>query len=107
MNEALKYKMEHGVRVVCAANRNQFGEIVLGARHHDSLMNVNIKRLDGYNKHAAFQCLTNHWEQGFIDQFGRFMNRKEAMVVALKANQVNIHSDKCPITDELFSENLY
>ena len=30
---------------------------------------------------------TSEWEQGFIDQFGEFYNRREAMVIAIAGGQ--------------------
>lgn len=46
-----------------------------------------------------------HMEQGFIDQFGVFMTREEAYVVAKAAGQIKY---RCGGDDgRLFSENLY
>lgn len=87
-------------RIVCAANKfvDQCGQlyIVLGIRHYDTLMNEAIRRLPPgmYEK-----------EQGFVDQYGNFLTREEAHVVALKANQI---TQRCGGDDNrLFSENLY
>lgn len=96
--------------VVCAANRflgaNRFGTnsvIVLGARHFDACMHEQIKIL-GF---AGFNLISGDWEQGFIDQFGVFMDRKEALFVASTAGQINVRRTKtCPL-DELYSEDIY
>lgn len=44
-------------------------------------------------------------EQGFIDQFGEFMTRKEAWTVAEAAGQIKYPKDYCKGT--LYSEDLY
>lgn len=103
----LDYNKKWGQVIVCAANRNQFGEIVLGARHFDVRMHAAInvlRQLDAANKIAPVAYI---WEQGFINQFGEFLDRKDAMIVATAANQVNKHDDRCPVGTELYSENLY
>lgn len=83
-------------RIVCAANRHRdTGEIVLGVRHHDKLMNDIISRLN----------LSKNWEQGFIDRNYEFRTREEALIIAKKANQI---IRRCGGDErELFSENLY
>jgi len=81
--------------VVCAANRKA-DVIICGARHFDTVMRSNIKLLG-----LQFTA----WEQGFIDQFGVFMTREEAFIVATDANQIR---RRCGGDDgRLFSENLY
>lgn len=84
-------------RVVCAANRSENGDIVLGARHHDKLMNEAIRS-------AGLQG--TKWEQGFIDQWGEFMSREEAWKVAELAGQIlrRVGGDSKGV---LYSENLY
>ncbi len=93
-------------RIVCAANRDKSGAVILGARHWDQTM------------HAAFAIwreAKNHVtrdmrfiEQGFIDQYGAFLNRQEAWKVAEAAGQIirRVGGDD---TDggTLYSENLY
>ena len=83
-------------RVVCAAMRNSDGVVICSVRHWDRLA------------HAQVEASTLNWrcaEQGFVDNFGKFLTRKEALVVAVAANQIvrRCGSDD----DELFSENLY
>ena len=90
--------------VVCAANR--FGDdIILGPRHWDLQM------------HSALNLRSSKdWqtcEQGFIDQRGVYMTRKQAWVVAVKANQIRrlvggqTHADLQSTETKLYSENLY
>ncbi len=100
----LEYAQAHKVIVVCAANRNQYGDIVLGARHFDMTMHSHICILAIATGHEVEDFI---WEQGFIDQWGRFMTREEAMVWALKNGQVNRYDDRSPVHEKLYSENLY
>lgn len=83
-------------RIVCAANKLASGLIVCGARHHDKVMNAQIK--------AANETFVNEI-QGFIDQHGVFYTRQEAWVIAEKNDQI---IRRCGGDDgKLFSENLY
>ena len=85
--------------VVCAAICNKDGKIVAGARHYDSVMRGQILQ-NGVRPPEWFSA-----EQGFIDQFGIFMTRKEAWKVAEDNNQIIGARDsesKC-----LTSEDLY
>lgn len=90
--------------MVCAANRNRAnGYIVCGARHYDSIMHKQI---------SVFYDMTSKsrskdWEQGFIDQFGRFYNRKEAMKAVLENGQPFSLKRNGGSGDELYSEGLY
>jgi hypothetical protein len=97
-------------RVVCAAVRNPKGDLVLGARHFDGLMH---KTLNGMPRGQQIEwgwCLDSAGpkpaiEQGFIDQWGAFMTREEALGVALAAGQ---RIRRCGGDERrLFSENLY
>jgi hypothetical protein len=83
--------------VVCAANRKE-NRIICGARHYDPIMRAQINASEGADWWKG--C-----EQGFIDQFGRFYTREEALVVAKTNGQIKRRvggDDK-----ELFSESLY
>jgi len=83
-------------RVVCAANKLKSGLIIAGARHFDKIMRDQVDAI-GVKMRGS--------EQGFIDQFGNFLTRKEAMDIAKKQEQLyrRFHADK----HGLFSENLY
>jgi hypothetical protein len=85
-------------RVVCAAMRNKEGLIVCGARHYDTVMRALIPELGGRKAWIGA-------EQGFIDQFGVFLTREEAHVIATEQEQIRRRcgGDK----ETLFSENLY
>lgn len=86
-------------RVVCAANRHRIsGDIILGVRHFDTLMHMQID-----NSIGRLSWVDS--EQGFVNQRGEFLTREEAWIVAEKAGQV-IH--RCGGDGEkLYSENLY
>lgn len=87
--------------VVCAASR--YGDVVVpGARHFDSVMTPLVCKL----KEAKFIKGTAD-EQGFIDQFGEFMDRWEALAVAENTGQMKNAPFKCAPQDRLFSEDLY
>ena len=87
-------------RIICAAIRNESGDIICGPRHFDPTMRHTIKMLgDG----------ASEWwkgaEQGFVDQHGTFYNRVEARKIAAENGQIVklVGGD----SKELFSENLY
>ena len=83
-------------RVVCSANLFPCGTIIIGVRHWDPLMRKQAKAY-GLNKDGV--------EQGFIDQWGVFMTREEAWIVAEAANQIIYRGNWG--SGVLYSENLY
>lgn len=86
--------------VVCAATR--YGDVVIpSARHHDPLMHQTAKLM------GVSRVTHGIPEQGFIDQFGVFMDRKEALAIAVHMGQVNVYRPKSAPYDALFSEDLY
>jgi hypothetical protein len=93
--EANKLKKPQQV-VVCAACR-MGDHIVLGARHFDERMREQMDRTS---------CNWKLAEQGFIDQFGAFLSREEAMNIVKSSGQPfdieRNRGDKI-----LFSEGLY
>jgi hypothetical protein len=69
--------------------------IVIGKRHYDQEMQrqfdlLKIKKTAG-------------WEQGFIDQHGVFMDRVEALHVAIVSGQLNGNMSK----GQLYSEDIF
>ena len=85
--------------VVCAALKSPNG-LILGPRHYDEIM---VKQ---------YHVLKWNWndkdiEQGFVDQYGVFMDRLEAFEVATKSEQINRYRDKTRPLTLLFSEDLY
>lgn len=82
-------------RVVCAAIK--IDEIIIcGARHYDKIMHTIL----GFIVPSDTPI-----QQGFVDQFGVFMDRQEAYQVAEAAKQI-IHKTPGP-KNMLFSEDLY
>lgn len=89
-------------RVVCAANRHmETGVIVCGARHFDDLMRQAIRAMNDGDWDTSWNCA----EEGFVDNFGNFLTRNEAMVMARKNGQI-LYDAGWSKTD-LYSENLY
>ena len=86
--------------IVCAANRLKADPnvIILGIRHYDKFMRDSIARM-GKEPHNMY------WEQGFVDQYGKFYNRIDALALAKENSQIR---RSCGSGDrQLFSENLY
>lgn len=88
-------------RVVCAAIRAADGTLLLGIRHYSTDMHNQLSvRAD----REKFKCRHGD-DQGFVDQFGVYLTRKEAWIVAEAAGQI---VRRCGGDgEELFSENLY
>ncbi len=107
-------------RVVCAANRIRIDrghppdhlptyDLVIGVRHHDPLMHEQIATkvmvAAGTGHREGERTAWRGSEQGFIDQWGTFMTREEALEVALAAGQ-RIY--RCGGDEKrLYSECLY
>ncbi|VVE47173.1 hypothetical protein [Pandoraea anhela] len=95
-------------RVVCAACRFSSNPpmIILGARHWDPRMHETFEAL----QQLVSASIIDHgrWEQGFIDQFGKFLSRTEAWKVAEAAGQIirRCGGDEAD-GGTLYSENLY
>lgn len=85
-------------RVVSAALLYGKNDIVCSPRHFDEICHSQLNRFNYFNGKTPVQ--------GFIDQYGQFMDRKEAWKVALEANQI---IRVCGGNEEglLYSENLY
>jgi hypothetical protein len=92
-------------RVVCAAIRAADGDVLLGIRHYSADMHAQMMaRQDGQKfVHRHRQ------DQGFVDQWGKYMTREEAYQVAQDSGQL-LHPDACsngPDGQKLHSEGLY
>lgn len=87
--------------VVCSACfLSECYPMLVGPRHWDDVMR---QQFGGDQVDAS-----PHWVQGFIDQYGKFMDRREAFIVAEKAGQIikRVGGDKVD-GGTLYSENLY
>lgn len=82
-------------RVICAAVRHKDNKqaVICGPRHFDRVMRTTLT-LMGANHH-------DFHDQGFVDQWGMYMSREEARVVAIEAG-IKPEQNKL-----LFSEDLY
>lgn len=91
--------------IVCAANRINAGQadevIIPGPRHWDKTMHTIARAL---KVDYLFACSA---EQGFIDQFGRFYTREEAMQVARANDQIIVPDEHMLSLTALHSEDLY
>ncbi len=85
--------------MVCAACRFADGTVVLGPRHFDDTMHAVIGKLGLGNRYYCGGA-----EQGFVDQWGRFMSRQEAFSVASEMKQLLAEPS---VEGTLFSEDLY
>lgn len=100
---------ERKPRIVTACNR--YGDLLIpGVRHACDFMMGKVVELGGLlllRDYSELECLgeLKGTEQGFVDQYGIFYDRKEAMKIAIANNQV-IH-DIGYKGDELFTEHLY
>jgi len=98
------YSTVNGIprKVVCAANR--YGDIIItGIRHHCPIMRQNMRAFGSIQELR----LRGKEEQGFVDQWGNFMDRKQAMNIIKKFDQPNFNSDRNGCSTYLFSEGLY
>lgn len=90
-------------RVVCAAIQCKNGELLIGVRHFSPDMRNTMSYMQDFG--ARFK---REHTQGFVDQFGEFMDRYEAWGVAGAAGQIirRVGGDDNK-GGKLFSENLY
>lgn len=96
---AERYEDRPARSVVCAANK--YGDLVfVGVRHFCPVMQFNMR---GHDIPALRK--ERGEVQGFIDQHGVFMDRKEAAIVAKESGQLARYGDNIP--EILFSEDLY
>ena len=86
--------------IVCAAIKFTDGTVIAGARHWDSWMCNLADKLGGYD-------MSNQESDGFIDNLGNYLTRKEAEQVVRENKQVNVNFDELDRRGMLFSEELY
>lgn len=99
------------LQIVAAANKMfyfiggvQHEVIICGHRHYDEIMLSQIRaiRAGGIDLRRSGQI------QGFVDNRGKFHDRKDALAIASEAGQINrVRLKLSPDYDELFSEDLY
>jgi hypothetical protein len=84
---------------VCAALRHANGDLILGPRHFDSTMHKQIEQ---------YKLMNVSWktaEQGFIDTWGDFLTREDALQRAVETGQLTEKKTHPP--HKLYSEDLY
>ena len=82
-------------RIVAACNL--YGDVrIIGIRHFCPLMGENLRArgMEGHIEH----------EQGFVDQYGIFVSRTDAKIIAQTNGQ---HLREAFISDEAYSENFW
>jgi hypothetical protein len=97
--------------IVCAANVFYWDKfplgylIVPGPRHFSPIMNDILNALR--TEHQVTGRFYDSHKQGFIDQFGNYYTREQALqVVKMNGQNFNLRRNGCD-GDELFSEGLY
>ena len=86
-------------RIVCAAlRRKDTGDILCGPRHFDEIMRSQIRNIDKAEWVEA--------EQGFVDNKGVFLSRREAYPIAQEAKQFFGPMNSIQ-SNVLYSEHLY
>jgi len=101
-------KYNKPLQIVAAANR--YGDMVIvGSRHYCVSMNAQIDLigLDALRAYAAlFDSPEEYgYQQGFIDQYGKFHDRKQALAIALENGQVK--KEDLHTGNDLYSEDLW
>ena len=98
--------------IVCSAVKgtiNNIEEIILGSRHYYKIMQSQIVALN--QAYSIIGATFKDGEQGFYTNKERFVNRKEAMEIAIARKQIKRLVGSQHVTDlvgqELYSENLY
>lgn len=86
-------------RRIAQAAYNFNGYIVTGTRHSCPIMQMQMYAIG--NELLNEWCGLDKMVQGFTDQYGNFLTRKEAYPIAKAAGQI-IRGDHCPGT--LYSE---
>lgn len=96
-------------RIVCAANQHKDGAVIIGIRHFDDTMRATIDLRKEINPDEDwYGC-----DQGFVDQFGNFLDRETSWLIACASNQIfrlvggQTKEDLGKAGIKLFSENLY
>lgn len=98
--------------IVCSAVKgkvNNIEYVMLGSRHYDKAMQNQITTLN--QAYSIVGATFKEIEQGFYTNRERFVNRKEAMEIAIARKQIKRPVGSQHVTDlagqDLYSENLY
>lgn len=95
-------------RIICAAccHKDHTEVIILGVRHWDRLMQTMFKHVVNSPFSPILALQGKDFIQGFIDDKGKFLDRKEAFKVATAAWQI-LKKPGPEGSDKLYSEDLY
>lgn len=106
--------------IVASANKLSDGTMLIGVRHWDALMRDQFQAKYGKSRYKQGQWyrFVNFLqgrpptpklrdEQGFIDQFARFYQREEAMLLARQNDQIILPDDQMLSLSALHSEDLW
>ena len=91
-------------KIVCAANLYK-GVLLLGVRHFDPIMHYDIMRLGLAGAFTAYKQYEH--AQGFIDQYGVFCDRVEAMQIIKDSGQPFDIQRTGGSDTELYSEGIH
>ena len=89
--------------IVCAAIKFN-GTIITGIRHYDKIMRMALTK-DVLKEHKLCR-LRGEVIQGFVDNFGSFVDRKEALKI-VKENNQKLTPDYDGTDSKLYSEDIY
>ena len=96
--------------IVCAANRyidnkQNINILITGARHFDDVMHSVIMQM--FPDQDIRRMICGGMEQGFIDQYGLFYNRQDALKVVKENGQPFDAERNSGNGKDLYSEGLY
>lgn len=93
--------------IVCAALRFPHLDLVIpGARHYSEDIHRLMNKLKEHGLMPKKREQAVGENQGFLDNFGNYWNREDALVIARAAHQLD-GKEKSGSETELFSEDLY
>lgn len=105
--------MENLEKIICASNYYNdgivythspkniaIGYVICGRRHHNCLQT--FAQIYGFPYNEKALAIMQTEVEGFMTSENRFLDRKEAYIVALKSNQVSPKEK-----EYLYSEDLY
>lgn len=93
-------------RVLCSANELPDGTLLLGARHWDDMMHTQMNTYLAANQIQREEVVLEGVKQGFVDQWGNFLTREAAWLVAEARGQIRFKGPGFSGPD-LYSENLW
>ena len=96
--------------IVCAANqyiepKQDINVLVTGARHFDDVMYKSLFQM--FPDDGIRRMICSRMEQGFIDQYGKFYNRQDALKIVKENGQPFDAERNSGNGKDLYSEGLY